>query len=66
MQSADTSPKATMSARVFRIAWDRKPKLIPPGIWLWLGKKRIPYVGRWEDLGQIASTEDGSLLINKK
>lgn len=61
--SSKTEPKVTIQARVFRIAWDRKPGYCPKGLWLWLGKKRIPFTGRWENLGVIASSEDGTATI---
>lgn len=58
--SAETKAKVSIQARVFRIAWDRKPKFISQAIWLWLGKRRIWYTGRWENLGEIASSEKGT------
>lgn len=53
----------SIQARVFRIAWDRKPFFIPRGIWMALGKRRFPGTGRWENLGEIASSDDGSAGI---
>lgn len=60
MIGAETQPKVSIQARVFRIAWDRKPSWVPKGVWLWLGKKRVPWTGRWENLGEIASSEKGT------
>ena len=61
-----TEPKVSIQARVFRIAWDRKPGWCPRGIWLWLGKKRIPFTGRWENLGEIATSENGTVTIRPR
>ncbi len=55
--------KSSIQARVFRIAWDRKPFFIPRGMWLWLGIKRIPGTGRWENLGEIASSDEGTAQV---
>lgn len=55
-----TEPKVEIKARVWRIAWDRKPKHFPDRVWLWLGKRRILFTGRWENLGVIASSEMGT------
>jgi hypothetical protein len=49
--------KANIQAKVFRIAWDRKPWYIPKGIWLALGKKRFPGTYRIENLGVISTTK---------
>jgi len=58
--STVVTQKVTMHARVFRIAWDRKPWFVPTSVWLWLGKKRVPGTGRWQDLGEIANSEKGT------
>jgi len=58
-------PQIQMKARVFRIAWDRRPFWIPKGVWLWLGKKRVPGTGRWEDHGVVAKSEDGTLRVEQ-
>lgn len=58
--TVETKPKVEIKARVWRIAWDRKPKKCPEEVWRWLGKKRIPFTGRWENLGVIASSEMGT------
>lgn len=50
----------SIQARVFRIAWDRKPFFIPRGIWMALGRRRFPGTGRWENLGTIADSERGT------
>ena len=50
----------SIQARVFRIAWDRKPFFIPKGLWMALGRRRVPGTGRWENLGEIASSREGS------
>lgn len=63
MEGANTQPKVIIQARVFRIAWDRKPSWVPYGIWLWLGKKRVSFTGRWENLGEIANSENGTATI---
>lgn len=61
--SAKTEPKVTIQARVFRIAWDRRPSWVPKGVWMWLGKRRVSFTGRWENLGIIASSEDGTVTM---
>lgn len=61
-----TEPKVEIQARVFRIAWDRKPNIVPTKVWMWLGKKRVPFTGRWENLGTIARSEDGTARIVPK
>jgi hypothetical protein len=53
----------SIQARVFRIAWDRKPFFIPKGLWMALGRRRIPGTGRWENLGTIATSENGTAGI---
>ena len=60
--------KTTVSiqARVFRIAWDRKPRLVPTALWLWLGKKRVPFTGRWDNLGQIAHSDEGTAEVLRR
>lgn len=60
MQGASTQPKISIEARVFRIAWDRRPSWVPTGVWLFLGKRRVPFTGRWENLGQVATSENGT------
>lgn len=54
----------SIQARVFRIAWDRKPFFIPRGMWMALGKRRFYGTGRWENLGTIASSENGTAELN--
>lgn len=53
----------TIQARVFRIAWDRRPSWVPKALWLWLGKKRVGFTGRWENLGIVASSDEGTASI---
>ncbi len=60
MATVEAKTQISIEARVFRIAWDRKPSFISKGIWLALGKRRFPGTGRWENLGEIASSRDGS------
>lgn len=62
----DLTAQANVSiqARVFRIAWDRKPFFIPRGIWMALGRRRFIGTGRWENLGTIASSENGTAELN--
>ena len=55
--------KAVIEARVFRIDWSRKPSWVPTGIWMALGKRRLPFTGRWENLGEIASSEKGTVTM---
>lgn len=62
--AAKTEPQVEIQARVFRIAWDRKPNWCSKGLWMWLGKKRIPGTGRWENLGTIASSAQGTASAN--
>jgi len=66
MEGANTKQSISIQARVFRIAWDRKPKLVPKSVWLWLGKKRISWTGRWENLGEIANSKDGTAELIQK
>lgn len=54
---------ATLSAKVFRINWEKRPRLVPKSMWLWMGKKRFPFTGKWENLGVIASQDEGTLEI---
>lgn len=63
MAVVEAQPQISIEARVFRIAWDRKPNWIPKGLWLALGKRRIPGTGRWENLGEIAHSRDGSASL---
>lgn len=65
MAEAQATHNISIQARVFRIAWDRKPWYIPKGMWLALGKKRFPGTGRWENLGEIASTAQGNAFATK-
>lgn len=55
----------SIQARVFRIAWDRRPFFIPKGVWMALGRKRFMFTGRWENLGTIASSEEGTAELRQ-
>lgn len=55
--------KASMEAKVYRVAWDRKPRWIPESAWIWLAKRRFPGTVRCEDLGEIASSDKGTLTV---
>lgn len=63
MATVEAKTQISIEARVFRIAWDRKPNWISQRIWLALGKRRFPGTGRWENLGEIASSKDGSASL---
>lgn len=54
---------ASITAKVFRIDWHRKPSFIPTAMWLWLGKKRYGFAGHWEHLGEIASSDKGTATV---
>lgn len=60
MEGANAKQNISIQARVFRIAWDRKPWFIHRSVWLWLGKRRVSWTGRWENLGEIANSRDGT------
>jgi hypothetical protein len=64
----DSTAQASVSitAKVFRIDWNRKPRLFSDRLWLWLGKRRVPGTGRWEDLGEIASSARGNASIIRR
>jgi len=66
MEGANTQPNISIQARVFRISWDKKPGWIPRMVWLWLGKKRISWTGRWENLGEIANSQNGTAEIRER
>ena len=53
MDQAKVNPKISIQAKVYRINWERKPRFISKSLWLYLGKKRLPFVGKWENLGKI-------------
>lgn len=53
MDQAKVNPKISIQAKVYRINWERKPKFINKNVWLWLGKRHAPFVGKWEDLGKL-------------
>ncbi len=57
----NTNIQAEMHARVFRRM--QKPKHLPT--WIWLRLPKISLFGRWEDLGKIASTQDGNLSVRQ-
>lgn len=63
MSTVEAKTVISIEARVHRINWDRRPTWISKGIWLWLGSRRIWGTGDWENLGQIASSKDGSASL---
>jgi hypothetical protein len=54
---------ATMSAKVHRVNWKNKPFFIPKGAWIFLKKCKVPGTYTIEDLGVIATEDDGSLQV---
>lgn len=62
MSNTKQSAKVTIHAKVFRKG--SKPKLIPEFIWNYLAKKRVPFTGRWEDLGEIDKQQLNARIIN--
>jgi len=61
--AAEARPRVSISAKVFRIDWNRRPKWISESMWLAMGRRRIFFTGHWEDHGVIATSEDGSASI---
>jgi len=63
MQEAHTQPKVSIQARVFRIDWAKRPGWMPKALFLFLAKRQVQWTGRWENLGEIASSERGTASV---
>lgn len=63
MQSSTVEAQVALSAKISRVAWDRKPSFIPASWWLFLKRMKVPGTYRVEDLGQIAHSRDGSVTL---
>lgn len=61
-QTIHTKTQAVMSARVFRR--NKKPSFISQRLWNRFPK--ISLFGRWEELGNIASTDQGNLKVTQQ
>lgn len=63
MENEPLKTEVQLHAKVFRIAWDKKPFFIPKSVWMFLGKRRFPGTVRMEDVGMIASSKDGTAQV---
>lgn len=64
MTNIELRPTAVIEARVFRAS--PAPRFVPQWVWTALAKRRIPGTGRWENLGEIASSKQGTVTFPLK
>lgn len=58
---AQAQARIGLSAKIARVNWANKPRFIPPALWIFLKRCKVPGTYYVQDLGEIANSDDGSV-----